>query len=291
MIKRSILVCAAVLLAWHLVMPRLPRSYYAVPGMQRANYMHAQNFVHDSPADVRVIVGSSMSDRLDEVKLGADHVKLTFPGGGPFTGLELIRGVGKRPPVLWIETNAILRDAEADLLSDALASWRRGLREASPVFKEEGRPSEFGVGFLKAVVAKACKVAAPLTGKPEAAEPALDASVFEDIMKQNRIHLDKLPPEAGLEDRVRKLGGLVDELTRAGVRCVLYEMPIDATLKNLAEPAAVRKAVGERFPKGQYQWLDLSRDKPWETTDGIHLKPHEADLVVTRMLEFEQALK
>ena len=291
MIKRSMLVCAAVLLVWHLVMPRLSRSYYTVPGMQRANYNRAQIFVHDSPADAKVIVGSSMSDRLDEVKLGADHVKLTFPGGGPFTGLELIRGVGRRPPVVWIETNVILRDAEADLLADALAAWRRGLREASPVFKEEGRPSAYGVGFLKAAVAKACKVTSSLTGKPASAEPALDGAVFENIMKENRAHLDRKPSEADLAERAGRLGAFVDELSRDGVRCVLYEMPIDASLADLAEPAAVRKAVKERFPTGKYQWLELRRDTPWETTDGIHLKPNEADQVVAKMLELEKGLK
>jgi hypothetical protein len=288
MILRSTIVCAAVLLAWHFAMPRLTRAYYTIPGQQRSNFMHAQKFVHDVPHDAEVIVGSSMADRLNEVTLGEKRVKMTFPGGGPFTGLEIIRRTGRRPPVVWIETNVILRDAEADLLADVLSPWRMKLREASPVFKEEGRPSEYGVGFLKAVVDKLSKLA---PGPEAAGTGGLDEEVFVGIMKANREHLDKRHPEAEIKARVELLGSHVDELMRAGVKCVLFEMPINSSLKDLAEPAAIRKALKERFPNGKYTWLELEPQRTWKTTDGIHLQPEEADQVIEKMTEFGKTLR
>ena len=279
MIKRSLIVCVLAVLAWHLARPRLP-GYFSVPGQQRANHLHAQQFVHDAPKDAPVIVGSSMADRLDAAKLGGGIVKLTFPGGGPLTGLELVRGAGRTPPVLWIETNVLLRDTERDLVDGTLAPWRRALRETSPVFREEGRPSEFGVGILKAVIRK-------LDRKPAAATQALDPKVFDDIMKENRAHLDRRPDPRILAERVRRLGEIVDHLTQAGTRCVFFEMPIDASLTRLAEPAAIREALRERFPATRYPWLDLSRDTPWQTTDGVHLKPGEIDQVIERMKAFQ----
>ena len=293
MIKRSMLVGAAVILAWHLIMPLLPRAFYTIPGMQRANHLHAQHFVHDTPDGARVIVGSSMSERLDASALGEDHVKLTFPGGGPFTGMEIVRGTGRFPPVLWIETNVIIRDAEADLLADTLSPWRMKLREASPVFKERGRPSEYGVGFLKAAVGKVCKLSSKLLGeKPvPVVDQGLAGPVLAEIMEANRDHLSKVPEPAGLAERVGRMAARVDELSRMGCKVVFYEMPIDQSLENLAEPAAVRKAMKARFPSDQYLWLDLGREAPWQTTDGIHLVPDEADLVVRKMLDFEAALK
>ena len=295
MIKRSMLVCAAAILAWHLIMPCLPRTFYAIPGMQRANHLHAQRFVHDTPDGARVIVGSSMSERLDARALGANHVKLTFPGGGPFTGLEIVRSTGRRPPVLWIETNVIIRDAEADLLADTLSPWRMRLRDRSAVFKEEGRPSNYGVGFVKAVIVKVCRMTSSLSdGAPKSADysqRAMDTAVFDDIMKENRAHLDRQPASADLAQRVDRLGKYIDELTAAGSKCVCFEMPIDASLKDLAEPAAIRKALKERFPPGKYHWLDLSRDMPYQTSDGIHLVPTDADFVIGKMLEFEKGLE
>lgn len=288
MIARSIIVCAAALLAWHLVMPRLTRAYHTIPGQQRANYLHAQRFVHETPRDASVIVGSSMSDRLNEVTLGTHRVKMTFPGGGPFTGLEIIRQTGRRPPVVWIETNVVLRPAEADLLADALSPWRMKLREASPVFKEDGRPSEYGIGFLKAVVEKLRKIT---TGDASNQAAAMDEGVFDNIMKANREHLDRSPAEAELKAVAERLGSYVDELERAGTKCVFYEMPIDKTLRDLAEPAAVRKALNERFPASRYTWLELEPGRDWKTSDGIHLLPDEADRVIQRMMDFEKTIR
>lgn len=73
-------------------------------------------------------------------------------------------------------------------------------------------------------------------------------------------------------------------------KVVLYEMPFDTTLTNLAEPTAIRKAMEERFPKDRYRWLEFDRSHAWQTTDGVHLQPQEADDVVSRMLEFEKKL-
>lgn len=282
MIPRALIVCILAVAGWHFARPHLP-GFYTVPGQQRANYLRAQQFVHYSPADAKVICGSSMSDRLDAAKLGANHVKLTFPGGGPLTGLELIRKLGRTPPVVWVETNVILRAAEKDLLDDALSSWRRGLREKSPIFKEEGRPSEFGVGFLKAVATKASKA----LETPKAAA-VLDHDTFADVMKANREHLDRKPDPKDLAEKVAWIGTVIDELQAKGSKVILFEMPFDPSLTQLAEPTAIRKALRERFPSDRYRWLDLSQTEAWQTTDGIHLPPAEADKVVARMLEFEK---
>ncbi len=293
MIKRSIIVCFLALLAWHLAFPYLSRWYYVIPGQQRANYLRAQKFVHDSPAAARVIVGSSIADRLPDQALGPNHVKLAFPGGGAFTGLEIIRHSGRRPSVVWIETNMIMRDAEADLLENAVAPWRVELRKCSAIFKEEGRPSNFGVGIVKAAVAKACKVGGSLADgsgrEPEAAKgPAPEQGMLDDVMRANRDHFERRPDVADLAKRVERLAGFVDELTRAGCQCVFFEMPIAASLVNLAEPVAVRKAVGDRFPRGTYHWLEFDSSRAYQTSDGVHLVPADADFVFERMLDFEK---
>lgn len=291
MIQRSILVCAAVILAWHLLMPRIPRKFFTIPGMERSNYFRAQGFVHDTAADAKkVIVGSSMSDRLSA---GEGFDKLTFPAGGPFTGLELIRATGRRPPVVWIESNMILRDPEANLLADVLSPWRRLTREASPVFMEAGRPSNHGVGVFEASVRKGCKLGSRLTGSPAERDGAwvLDQAVMDGVMAVYRAQLSKVPDGDDLAKRVARMAEYADELTGAGCKVVFFELPIDESLKELAEPAAIRKAMKERFPSDHYHWLDLSRDTPYEMADGVHLVPAEADFVVRRMLDFENTLK
>lgn len=293
MIARSLTICALAMLAWHFAMPRMPRQHHTVPGQLRANHFTAQHYVLHAPAGARVITGSSMSDRLDASKIGPNHVKLTFPGGGPLTGMEIIERSGRLPEVLWLESNLILRDADEDLVKDATAAWRLALRGASPVFTEDGRPSAFGVGISKTLFAKACNAFPALAGRVPVAgsTPGLDASVMEDIMKENRAKLSLVPSPTDLAARVERLGRQVDALEQKGCKVVFYEMPVESSLQGLAEPAAVRAAMRTRFPHGRYRWLDLSRPEPWKTTDGIHLPPDEAASVAKRMADFEATLR
>lgn len=294
MIKKSLITALVLLLIYHFALPHLSRDYYWIAGQQRANYLRAQKFVHDTPADANVIVGSSMANTLSDEMLAGKYEKLTFPAGGSFTGLEIIAGTDKHPKVLWIESNTLLRDADKSMLDDVLSPWRRKLRDTSPVFKEEGRPSNFQVGLLNDLVGKACRGFAKLTGapkKPKVVEHTIEPDVFANIMKVNREHLDRAPSEADLTVRVNRLGELVDQLTRGGTKCILFEMPIDSTLEPLAEPMAVRKAMEKRFPSDKYHWFTFDRTHAWQTTDGVHLVKSETDKVTEKMLRDADSFK
>lgn len=287
MILRSLIVCLAAVIAWHFIQPRMPGNHHRIPGQVRANYHRSQAFVLNAPANAEVIAGSSMSDRLDARELGPERVKLTFPGGGPLTALEIIRRSGRVPSVLWFETNLIVRDADESLISDATDAWRVELRRKSPAFTEHGRPSAYGVGIFRTLFGRACRVVPALGGAapaPSAGVP-LDPAVFEGMMRTNRRGLSIPPDAADLGRRVELIGQQVDSLQKAGCKVVFFEMPVEPTLTGLAEPAAIREAMRKRFPADHYRWLDLSRETPWQTTDGIHLMPSEAAQVVARMRE------
>ncbi|MEO7100002.1 MAG: hypothetical protein ABI162_11615 [Luteolibacter sp.] len=287
MIKKSLIAALVLLLVYHFTQPHLPRGYYWIPGQQRANYLRAQKYVHDTPADANVIVGSSMANELNNEILGSEYVKLTFPAGGSFTGLEMIQGTDKHPKVLWIETNTLMRDADKGMLEDVLSPWRRTLRDTSSVFKEEGRPSNYQVGFFNVLVEKVCHGFTKITSgakSPKEAEHSIDPSVFANIMKANREHLDRVPSETNLTTRVNHLGEIVDQLTREGTKCILFEMPMDASLENLAEPSRVRKSMETRFPADKYRWFQFTRDHDYQTSDGIHLVKSESEKVTEKML-------
>jgi hypothetical protein len=290
MIKRSLITALVLLLAYHFIQPRLSGDYYWNPGQQRANYQRAQQYIHDSRSDLNVVVGSSMANELSQEILGPKFAKLTFPAGGSFTGLEIIRTTGKKPPVLFIESNTILRGTDEDLLKDVLSPWRRKLRDASPIFKEEGRPSQYQLGFANFWVGRICKGFSKVfhRGSPPAPaqEPPTSATMLDGVMRANREHLNRPLSEKDLTAKVSEMGELVDEFTRAGTKIVLFEMPIDSTLENLGEPAAVRNAMRARFPADRYTWLEFESNRSYQTSDGIHLVRAEADLVTRKIAEF-----
>lgn len=288
MIKRSLITALVLLLGYHFVLPHIPRGYLWIPGQQRANYARAQKFVHDAPADTKVVVGSSMANELSQEILGPEFVKLTFPAGGSFTGLDIIGNTGKRPSLLLIETNTVLRGADDSLVADATSAWRRQLRNATPALKEDGRPSNYAVGFLNGWVKRFCNLGNKLTGKgkPSAtvAEAPADPAMLENVMRVNRETLDRKPHQAKMDEAVRRFGEQVDALAAAGTRCVLFEMPIDSSLQGLGEPAALRKALQQRFPRDRYRWIEIPH-RDYQTSDGIHLTRSEADEVTHKLVE------
>lgn len=283
MIKKSLITALLLLLAYHFIQPRLSRDYYWVPGQQRANYIRAQQYVNDTADHAGVVVGSSMANELSQEILGPGLVKLTFPAGGSFSGLDIIRRSGKKPEVLLIETNTLLRDVDDVLTENAAGPWRRKLREVSPVFKDEGRPSNYEVGFLNTWVTRIChgftrvmnggKKPAPGPPKP------IDPSVREDVLRSTREQLSKPVSKADLAARIRKLGEMVDAFTREGTRCYFFEMPFDPSLEPLKVPATVRAAMEARFPADKYRWIGIDRSRDYETSDGIHLVPADAEEV------------
>jgi hypothetical protein len=295
MIKRSLIIALVLLLGYHFILPRLGRDYFWIPGQLRANYQRAQHYVHDSPGDLKVVVGSSMANELSQEILGPGYTKLTFPAGGSFTGMEIIKASGKRPPLILIESNTLLRDADEALLADVTSSWRRQLREASPVFKEEGRPSNYQVGFLNAWIKRVCNGVTKVMngGKKPApvAEKPMDPKVLADVMKVNRETLNRVPDREKLAAGIRRMGELVDHFTAAGCECVFFEMPIDTTLDELAEPTAVRDAMKARFPADKYRWLEFNRSRYYQTSDGIHLTRPEADDVTRKIVSAGQNAK
>ncbi|MEO8616555.1 MAG: hypothetical protein ABI600_15540 [Luteolibacter sp.] len=287
MIKKSLITALILLMGYHFVLPHLSRYYYLIPGQQRANYLRAQQYVHDTPSDANVIVGSSMANALSDEVIGSKYVKLTFPAGGSLTGLEIIQGTGKQPKVLWIESNTILKALDRSMVQDVLSPWRRKLRDEFLVFREEGRPSNFETGFLKALVGKICKVFSKTKGTGESSvsvEPTMDPAVLANIMKMTHESLSRVPAAGDLASRADRLGELVDGLMRRGTKCIFIEMPIDSSLKNLPEPVAVRTAMLKRFPAGQYHWFQPDRDHDYQTFDGVHLIKSESDKLTEKML-------
>lgn len=288
MIWRSLVFAGAMLVAYHCLEPHLPRRYFYLPGQQRANHERAQHYVQNAPADASVLAGSSMANELSESILGQDCFKLTFPGGCLFTGLELVRETGRRPRLLLIESNLLMRDPDRELISETVSPWREQLRRRSPIFEEEGRPSNFVIGFTRLWLKRTVRTAQRLTGTATPPVPMeqrrVDAAALTRIMQVNRQTLDRAPSSAELARRTNQLGAIIDSLSRQGCTCVFFEMPIDPSLQHLAEPEAVRQAMRSRFPATQYHWVEFSNHQDFRTVDGIHLTPADADVVARELI-------
>lgn len=282
MIKKSILTALVLVTAYHFLFPYLPRKYFQLSGQQRENYFRAQRYVHDLSPETNLILGSSMSLRLNEQALGSNYFKLAFGGGSILTGLEIIRLKRAHPPVVLIEMNQVGWDVDHELVHDLSSPWLCCLRNYSPIFREEGRPANFVNGILEALVRHSCRWGTRWLGSDKTAPVnGVNPELFAQLMRMFKDYLATTPP--GLNENVKKLGDYVDALTSSGSICVFYEMPVDSSLTDLQSPRAVREAAAVRFPRTKYHWLAFDQQHRYETSDGIHLTQIEADRITETM--------
>lgn len=296
MIRKSIIAALVMLGAYHLVLPHLSHRFYQVLGQQRGIYLLAQHYVFDVPKETNVIVGGSMSGMLNEDLLGPGYFKLTVPGDSAFTALEIVRKTGKRPAAVLIETNAFVKDANQELLHDLFSPGLRALRRQSDIFREKGRPANFVGGIVEACVRKSCLLISAIFSRGNSASaslpatPSLNPALAAQLMHIEREEWDYKPLPAFLTRQTEQLATYVDLLSREGCICILYEMPIDSSLSNLAGPTAWRRAMKKRFPEEKYHWLSFDGNHSYETSDGVHLVRAEADHLSEVLVDYVNSI-
>jgi hypothetical protein len=290
MIKKSLVTAFVMVVAYHFLLPHISHKFFQFLGQQRSNYVLAQRYVYDVPAEKKVIVGSSIAETLNNEALGPGYSKLTLAGGSIFTSLEIIERSGKKPPIILIETNVLEREPDKELLHDLFGPPFYQLRQRSQIFREEGRPANFIGGIAEACVRKTCEWTArilygpkpPGSSEPEGASPALR----EKLLRIEHEGWDRKPPPDLLKKQTNQLGYYVDALTRQGVLCILFEMPVGSSLSNLSSPRLWRQAMNERFPPDKYHWLTFDRSRDYQTRDGVHLVHAEAERVTQVVIDY-----
>ena len=110
------------------------------------------------------------------------------------------------------------------------------------------------------------------------------------VIEVNRSHLDADPPLALIQKRVAAVGEHVDYFQSQGCICILYEMPLDPSLRDLKVPGAVRQAMETRFPAHAYDWIVFDRSVHYETSDGIHLRKEGARQLTLEFLRQVDAI-
>jgi hypothetical protein len=290
MIRKSVITALVLLALYHFALPHLTHRFYQILGQQRSNYLRAQHYVFDVPAQINVICGSSMSERLNDEMLGPNYYKLTMPGGSLFTSLEIIQRARKRPSVVLVETNVITRDADQELLHDLFSPMLFQLRSYSPMFREEGRPANFVGGLAEACVRKSCEWTGRILGRKQSA-PASSSKELPEELRTKLIRAEQAgwavkPNEKMLANETAKLAEYIDALNRQGTVCILFEMPVDPALSTLAGPVMVRQSLEERFPRNKYHWISFGTDRKYKTRDGVHLIPEEADKLTRLIVDY-----
>jgi hypothetical protein len=276
----------ALLLAYNLLIAVWKPNAVVSYDSNLRNRMIAENYV-DFPVAPAVIVGSSMTFLLSRAfmesdDLGSHIYNLALAGRNVATGLDIVLRKPERPRLIFVEVNRLELTYAPDFVEQLYQEPWKALRQVAPGFRLENRPLDiatvltwsavknlFGRWGLEASV----RVFAP---KPEAnnspAEPASPASAYQAQMKFI----------------VDILGQRVDALRKQGVRIILLRMPVHPATETVDERYKEMETL-RRFPKGQYEWLDLQGTGDYQTSDGMHLVKTSARQVAKILTNFADA--
>jgi len=230
------------------------------------NIVKAEEFLYENSTHCdTLIVGSSMSERLQEQQLTPHCYNLSFSGLSSLDGLYLIQAGGRVPNVLFVEINSIARESPSSLDLTAVADpTSRTLKQWLPFLRQKYQP----VGVLKALLRDWQHGSSDLIA-PESAY-RLDTALQQKMVHQLHGTMNLPLSVAATDSSFKKAHAFLSQLQRRGTTVILFEMPINAQLENLLAPRTIRAYADRYFPAPQYQHIVLPADS-FRTSDGIHL--------------------
>lgn len=246
-----------------------PASPVATQSQWQRNQHTLEHYVLGGERVDCVVVGSSLSQRM-EFPDGQDVVRnLALAGGSALTGLELIKASGHRPRCILVEINHPERDIDLPTVEKAT----RALPRISPLFETRNAP----INFFLTQVRRFRKE----PGDPSPSERIL-SQMLAFHLNDNRVPLDPVL----LDHQLEKLRDILKELEARGSRILFFEMPVRPEIAASPRARQVREAFDRSFK--DHRRLDptaLAKPEPFRTMDGVHLTPAEASLVARRIRE------
>lgn len=219
------------------------------------NQIRAQRFLYEMSSDT-VIVGTSLSARilLDSLK---NVSSCSFSACVVEDGLRLILSKDVVPHYVLIETNYILRSSNEELIKVNTQGPMPFLRNYLPILREQNAPiSLIGCFCMQGALAPADTVDMK----------RLQKNIETRILEDNTHFLT----EKQLEGRMNVIMSLISKLEKRGTKIVLFEMPLNNSLKHVRSNEQTRQAVIRMFPKEKYIYLP-NDTSTYLTNDGEHL--------------------
>ncbi|MEO7425751.1 MAG: hypothetical protein ABI036_11230 [Fibrobacteria bacterium] len=228
----------------------------------------ADDYILGERAADTVIVGSSLSARLDESDLGPGFLNLSFAGGTAATGLEIVDRLERVPKLVLVETNQI-RNLDSSFVDARFSPLGRFLKRRIPTARAKYRPVNLLLGALR-----------KKTGREDLTP---DATVFANLLEEQRRDYENVPDPEWLRSSVTRMAQQVASLEAKGVRVVFFVLPVYPQLRDLPKARDLLQAFHTTFPPPGNRWIECPPGD-FITADGIHLVPQSARLYAGLLL-------
>ncbi|MEO0469433.1 MAG: hypothetical protein AAF206_07435 [Bacteroidota bacterium] len=277
MIKKALFTTLILLIAHFTLVEMFAPTYQTGQHLWQDNVIKAQNYLYETPEPQGVVIGSSLSARLDEELLPAGFHNLALGGLGVHDGLKVIRAHGKLPNIVCAELNLVTRPPSKDFDNTVFSPVMNPVRRLIPSFREKHQPiGIIGNGIMNLKGGKQDKKADAPLGPTDAERGKSDAAfqaILDKAVKNNQEAWD----QALLDEWIAKLKADVSWLQEQGVEVVFFEMPISELSCDLPKLGSVRTAMEEAFSGSGVRFLPRPDCGQYRTTDGAHLNPASAN--------------
>lgn len=264
MIVRSVVVLIALFIVYGVGVKILFPEGGSEQTMRQANAINAQNYIFERERSEYIIIGTSLVSRLRRSIEDNRFRTIYFQGGSTLTALRLIEATEKKPKVVFIETNLLLRSGEdTEFLNTHLDPAKRTLFSIMPALREKYQPVSIFLKFFKAV-----------TGADKTdffSRANTDKASLDFMLSINKKEFSVIPEKASIEANKVLLEELVRELENNGVKIVLFELPMHPLLTDSPLIKTFRASIKDSFPPEKYRWITAADANAYSTTDGLHL--------------------
>lgn len=240
----------------------------ATQNQWQQNLVATQNFIYDaritqfaeSGAYNAIIVGSSMSARLDSAKLEARNIyNLAFGGGSALSGLEIIKRANKVPQMIFVESNiAFLREQDDKMLNEIFSATFK-IKQYLPALLVKYQPINVLLSFIKGRAGRSVE---------EKLAKVRNEKLYLESLERMKKGYEAEINMADYEGNLAGLKALLEYFENLGVQIIFFEMPLDLQLAHTRQMQVVRKVLKESF---SYTTLPMPNHSAYQTTDGIHL--------------------
>lgn len=230
------------------------------------NVVKAEEYLYEEGQEAKVVIlGTSMGSRIVMDSLPGDYFNLAMAGMGIFDGLSLLEKASRKPEVVLIEMNVVLRGQNEDLRKDLFHPVFYPLKAHIPALRKKYQPVAVAKALLRDRSGSRQDVGLFVPPK----------HIFDQEVANVMRNSAKEPSQITLSQRFRKLSQQIQTLRDDNVQVVFFEMPFYAKAQNLREPTLIRQEFHKYFPAARFKYIDLPSDA-YDTSDGIHLAPREA---------------
>lgn len=259
-IGRTLATCGILLVSYNVWLHFSRPEVLHFQNQWQANSVAAEEYVHGHAPRKAVMVGSSMSARLDGKLLGDGIWNLGLSSGSSATGLEIVARSGNLPRMVLVEANQI-KAVDTPFVEGLFHPVAHFLKGNLPSARTRYQPMNILVNKVK-------------SGR-NTLQQELTPDAFARILEIQKRGDEKVLDPAELDRNVSHMAKAVETLASRGVTVVFFRMPVHPDLKETNLSLAIQARMKKAFPETRYKWLE-DRSEGLSTLDGVHLTVQSA---------------